>query len=434
MDDIIYAGFYPRIFDQGLEPRQALGDYFETYVERDVRRLGEIRNISSFQRFVRLCAGRVGQLTDLVSLGADAGVSHTTARNWLNVLETSYIAFRLPPFRNNIRKRLVKSPKLYFYDVGLASYLIGIERAEQVATHPLRGALFENMVVVEALKYRFNLGRPSNLSFFRDSRGLECDLLFEAASGMGAIEIKSGATIAADFFDSIDTIAKLIPKISMKVVVYGGTDRQSRSAGEVVPFDDLYDALERFEVNENMASFVQDKMVPAPSESDVNILDIVYSKHIRPTIDELDASLKTQGVALLFRDFFTNSSLKFGSTNVNSSSLLEAGNWEKTKNRYIVKRGFELSSTRRLEVIHKFTFTGYNQPGQVDFGLVVGVAWSLGGEGVSRRVAIDEESIPRLDTRIPYSDLGNRSAKIDQAVVAILKGIKNEIQNRSGPR
>lgn len=434
MDDIIYAGFYPRIFDQGLEPRQALGDYFETYVERDVRRLGEIRNISSFQRFVRLCAGRVGQLTDLVSLGADAGVSHTTARNWLNVLETSYIAFRLPPFRNNIRKRLVKSPKLYFYDVGLASYLIGIERAEQVATHPLRGALFENMVVVEALKYRFNLGRPSNLSFFRDSRGLECDLLFEAASGMGAIEIKSGATIAADFFDSIDTIAKLIPKISMKVVVYGGTDRQSRSAGEVVPFDDLYDALERFEVNENMASFVQDKMVPAPSESDVNILDIVYSKHIRPTIDELDASLKTQGVALLFRDFVTNSSLKFGSTNVNSSSLLEAGNWEKTKNRYIVKRGFELSSTRRLEVIHKFTFTGYNQPGQVDFGLVVGVAWSLGGEGVSRRVAIDEESIPRLDTRIPYSDLGNRSAKIDQAVVAILKGIKNEIQNRSGPR
>ena len=434
MDDIIYAGFYPRIFDQGLEPRQALGDYFETYVERDVRRLGEIRNISSFQRFVRLCAGRVGQLTDLVSLGADAGVSHTTARNWLNVLETSYIAFRLPPFRNNIRKRLVKSPKLYFYDVGLASYLIGIERAEQVATHPLRGALFENMIVVEALKYRFNLGRPSNLSFFRDSRGLECDLLFEAASGMGAIEIKSGATIAADFFDSIDTIAKLIPKISMKVVVYGGTDRQSRSAGEVVPFDDLYDALERFEVNENMASFVQDKMVPAPSESDVNILDIVYSKHIRPTIDELDASLKTQGVALLFRDFFTNSSLKFGSTNVNSSSLLEAGNWENTKNRYIVKRGFELSSTRRLEVIHKFTFTGYNQPGQVDFGLVVGVAWSLGGEGVSRRVAIDEESIPRLDTRIPYSDLGNRSAKIDQAVVAILKGIKNEIQNRSGPR
>ena len=433
MDDIIYTGFYPRIFDQGLEPRQALGDYFETYVERDVRRLGEIRNISSFQRFVRLCAGRVGQLTDLVSLGADVGVSHTTARNWLNVLETSYIAFRLPPFRKNIRKRLIKSPKLYFYDVGLASYLIGIERAEQVATHPLRGALFENMVVVEALKYRFNLGRPSNLSFFRDSRGLECDLLFEAASGMGAIEIKSGATIAADFFDSLDAIAKLIPEISMKVVVYGGTDRQSRSAGEVVPFDDLYDVLERFEVNENMAAFVQDKMVPAPSDSDVNILDTVYSKHIRPTINELDASLK-KDVALLFRDSFTNSSLKFGSTKVNSSSLLEAGKWEETKNRYIVKRGFELSSTRPLEVIHKFTFTGYNQPGQIDFSLVVWVAWSLGGDGVSRRVAIDEESISRLDTRIPYSDLGNRSAKIDQAVVAILKGIKNEIQNRSGPR
>ena len=133
MDDIIYSGFYPRIHDQGLDPTQALGDYFETYVERDVRRLGEIRNLSSFRRFVRLCAGRVGQLVNLGSLGSDAGVSHTTARAWLTVLETSYIIFQLPPFHANIRKRLVKSPKLYFYDVGLASYLIGIESREQVA-------------------------------------------------------------------------------------------------------------------------------------------------------------------------------------------------------------------------------------------------------------------------------------------------------------
>ena len=253
VEEVLYSGFYPRIYDQGLDPHQAFADYVGTYVERDVRRLSEIRNLSIFQRFVRLCAGRIGQLTDLVALGSDVGVSHTTARNWLNVLEASFIIFKLPPFHANIRKRLVKSPKLYFYDVGLASYLLGIERAEQLVTHPLRGALFENMVVVEALKYRFNRGRSSNLSFFRDSRGLECDLLYETANGMGAIEIKSGATIASDYFDSINAIAKLIPKISMKAVIYGGTDRQSRSAGEVVPFDNFYDALERFDINEKMA-------------------------------------------------------------------------------------------------------------------------------------------------------------------------------------
>ncbi|MCY3852423.1 MAG: ATP-binding protein [Gammaproteobacteria bacterium] len=250
IDEILYSGFYPRVHDQKIEPRQAYTDYFETYVTRDVRQLSEIRNLSSFQRFVRLCAGRVGQLTDLSALGADAGISHTTARHWLEILEASYLIFRLPPFHANLRKRLVKSPKLYFYDVGLASYLIGIERASQIETHPLRGALFENMVVAEALKHRFNLGRNANLSFFRDSRGLECDLLFETARGIGAIEIKSGATVASDFFDALNAVEKLIPKVSMKAVVFGGGERQSRSAGEVVPFVDLRDVLERFEAGE----------------------------------------------------------------------------------------------------------------------------------------------------------------------------------------
>ena len=173
VDDILYSGFYPRIHDQKLDPRQALGDYFETYVERDVRRLSEIRNLTSFRQFARLCAGRVGQLLNVSSLGADAGVSHTTAREWLSILEASFVVFQLPPFHANIRKRLVKSPKLYFFDVGLASYLIGIEHADQIATHPLRGALFENAVVAEATKYLFNRGRRSNLSFFRDTRGLD---------------------------------------------------------------------------------------------------------------------------------------------------------------------------------------------------------------------------------------------------------------------
>ncbi len=250
VDDILYSGFYPRIHDQKLEPRQALGDYFETYVERDVRRIGEIRNLSSFHRFVRLCAGRVGQLANLSSLGADAGVSHTTARHWIAILEASYVLFQLPPFYANIRKRLVKSPKLYFYDVGLASYLIGIEHAGQIATHPLRGALFENAVVAEALKHRFNRGHRSNLSFFRDTRGLECDLLYENGSRIGAIEIKSGATIASDYFDALNRVAKLLPQISVQAVVYGGVDRQSRRDGEVVALADLSDVLERFDTQD----------------------------------------------------------------------------------------------------------------------------------------------------------------------------------------
>ncbi len=246
-DDIVYSGFYPRILDRGLEPRQALGDYFETYVERDVRRLGGIRSLSAFRLFVRLCAGRVGQLLNLSSLGSDAGVSHTTAREWLTVLETSYVVFQLPPFHANIRKRLIKSPKLYFYDVGLASYLLGLESARQVATHPLRGALFENVVVAEALKHRFNRGLRPNLSFFRDSRGLECDLLYETGRGIRPIEIKSGATVASDFFTSLNRVGDLLAGAYGKTVVYGGAESQFRSDCEVVPLSGLAGVLDRSE-------------------------------------------------------------------------------------------------------------------------------------------------------------------------------------------
>jgi len=250
LDDLLYSGCYPRIHDQELEPRQALGDYFETYVERDVRRIGEIRNLSSFRRFVRLCAGRVGQLVNVSALGADAGVSHTTARHWLTVLEASYVVFQLPPFFANIRKRLVKAPKLYFFDVGLASHLIGIEHADQLSTHPLRGPLFENAVVVEALKYRFNRGLRSNLSFFRSTQGMECDLLVETGNGVGAIEIKAGATIASDAFHSLNRVAELVPGVTARAVVYGGTDRQSRSSGEAVPLADLGKLLDHLEPGE----------------------------------------------------------------------------------------------------------------------------------------------------------------------------------------
>ena len=247
VDDLLFTGFYPRIHAQQLDPTQALGDYVETYVERDVRRMLEIRNLDAFQRFVRLCAGRVGQLLNLASLGADAGVTHTTARHWLSVLEASYIVFRLPPYHGNVSKRLVKSPKLYFHDVGLASWLLGIENVRQIRTHPLRGALFENAVVAEALKHGYNRGRRPELSFFRDSRGLECDLLYPSGGRLAAIEIKSGATIASDWFAALGRVTTLLPDCDAAAVVHGGDERQTRRAGEAVPLADFSLLLTRFD-------------------------------------------------------------------------------------------------------------------------------------------------------------------------------------------
>ncbi len=229
VDDFIFAGFYPRIYDQDLDPSLALGDYFETYVERDVRQISEIRNLSSFQKFVRLCAGRVGQLLNLYSLGNDAGVSHTTARQWISVLEASYIVFLLEPFHANVSKRLIKSPKLYFFDVGLATHLLGIESVDQIATHPLRGFLFENMIVVEALKHRFNHGRRSNLSFYRDSGGTEVDLFYGLAEKVVSIEIKSGETVSSSFFANLRKLRDYLPdRVAGEILVHGSESEAQR--------------------------------------------------------------------------------------------------------------------------------------------------------------------------------------------------------------
>jgi predicted AAA+ superfamily ATPase len=223
VEQLIHTGFYPRIYDHDLDPTLALGDYFETYVERDVRQISEIRNLSAFQKFVRLCAGRVGQLLNLHSLGNDAGVSHTTARQWIGVLEASYIVFLLQPFHASLSKRLIKSPKLYFYDVGLASYLLGIETPRQVTTHPLKGPLFENLVVMEALKHRFNHGRRSNLSFYRDSSGVEVDLIYGLADRLLAVEIKAGETVSSSFFSSLRKLRTYLPEqVAGEILVHGG--------------------------------------------------------------------------------------------------------------------------------------------------------------------------------------------------------------------
>ncbi len=248
VDHLLLSGFYPRIYDMSLNPTQALGDYIETYVERDLRLLVNVRELSRFRKFVRLCAGRVGQLLNLNSLADDVGISHTTARGWITLLEASFIVFLLPPFHRNISKRLIKSPKLYFYDVGLASYLLGLETELQVGRDPLRGNLFENLVVMEFLKYRLNQGKRSNLTFYRDSSGNEVDLVLEFGADLFPVEIKAGATVVPDFFRGLKRFSRVFPQLPLGgAVVYGGSEVQLRTDVKVYPsvkINELIDSID----------------------------------------------------------------------------------------------------------------------------------------------------------------------------------------------
>ena len=236
----LLKGFYPRIHDQKLDPSQALADYFSTYVERDLRQLAAVHDLQRFERFVRLCAGRSGQLLNLVSLGNDAGVSQPTARAWIDLLQTSFIVYLLPPWHTNSGKRLVKSPKLYFYDVGLACWLLGLRTADQVSRDPLWGSLFENFIIMEAMKDRLNAGESAEMYFYRDSEGNEVDLLLPTGGKLHAIEIKAGATVNPDYFKGLKTFASHHPQaITGGNVIYGGFQSQHRSDWPVYSWQNL---------------------------------------------------------------------------------------------------------------------------------------------------------------------------------------------------
>ncbi len=235
IDKTLYMGSYPPIFDRHLDPSTWYANYAQTYLERDVRQLIHLRDLSQFQRFLRLCAGRTGQLLNLTALGEEAGISHNTAREWISVLEASYIIHRLPPYHRNFNKRLVKTPKLYFIDTGLAVWLLGIESAQQLSTHPLRGALFETWIVAEHLKARFNIARPSNLSFWRDRSGYEIDLLIEQAGQLLPIEIKSGSTVSRDALRSLEKWRAIPGQEQAQLkLIYGGDATQKRSDVDLV--------------------------------------------------------------------------------------------------------------------------------------------------------------------------------------------------------
>lgn len=241
----VWAGGYPRIHDRRLAPDRWLADYVATYVQRDVRQVLNVTDLDAFTALLRLAAGRTAQELHLSALGGDAGVSHPTVRSWISVLETSFVVFRTPPWFRNTRKRTIKAPKIHFVDSGLACHLLGIRSPDQLRTHPLRGPIFESWVAAEVLKARLHRGRAPDLYHLRETRGLELDLMVEADSGPMAVEVKSGATVASDFFKGFRELEARLeegatdPDPPVMRLVYGGEAGQKRSGVDVVPWHEV---------------------------------------------------------------------------------------------------------------------------------------------------------------------------------------------------
>lgn len=235
LDEVLFQGAYPALFDRDLLPDDWFPNYVATYLERDVRQMIAVRDLTQFQRFVRMCAARSGQLLNLAALGVDCGISAVTAREWLSVLEASYLVMRLPPYHRNFGKRLVKTPKLYFLDVGLLTWLLGIRDAKSIATHAARGALFETWIVSEFIKQRYNAGQAADLYFWRDNTGHEVDLLYETTQGLQAIEIKSGSTFAGDWLTPAKKWQSFAGKEALPpILVYGGDTSYEREGVRAV--------------------------------------------------------------------------------------------------------------------------------------------------------------------------------------------------------
>lgn len=232
LDQSLISGGYPRIFDQKIRPADWLASYVATYLERDVRTITNVGDLVTFQRFLQLCAGRVGQLLNLSSLASDCGISSPTAKAWFSVLEASFIAFRLPSYYGNVSKRLIKMPKLHFFDTGLVCWLLGIRSPDQLTAHPLRGSIFESWVVTEIMKHRLAKGASDGLFFFRDKAGLEVDVMVQQDRGFQVIEIKAGQTLASDLATPATQVAAILSAGGIPatpLVVYGGDTRQTRN-------------------------------------------------------------------------------------------------------------------------------------------------------------------------------------------------------------
>lgn len=243
LEQTLFAGSYPRIFDVGLDPADWIRSYIATYIERDVRMISNVGDLVTFQRFITLCAGRTAQLLNYSVLAGDCGISQPTAKRWLSILEASFIVFRLPGFSSNLRKRLVKMPKLHFYDTGIVCSLLGIQTPDQLHAHPLRGAIFETWVASEIVKNRANCGVAGGLSFYRDQNGAEIDLILQEPHAIKLIETRSATTPSSILFLGAKRAQKHLQSLGPNslVIVYGGVQLQHRKAGSLVPWQKLHE-------------------------------------------------------------------------------------------------------------------------------------------------------------------------------------------------
>ena len=240
VEQLLIRGLYPRVHDRSLNPARWYANYVSTYVERDVRELIDVRNLTTFGLFLQLCASRTGQLLNVSSLANDCGISRITAREWLSVLETSYLVTQLRPHYNNFGKRLVKTPKLYFLDPGLAAWLVGIRKPAELVHHSMRGPLFETWVLSELLKHRANRGQTPNAWFWRDRNGLEVDCVLDRSGRLRPVEIKSGRTVGRDFLSNLVRFRELAGDASENAfLVYGGDRPERRAAATVLPWREI---------------------------------------------------------------------------------------------------------------------------------------------------------------------------------------------------
>ena len=244
-EKLAVSGFYPRLYDRPIPPKDYYRDYLSTYVERDVRQIKNVGDLSSFQRFLQLAAGRIGQIINLSSLASDTGVSSRTAESWLSVLETSYIIFRLQPYFQNYGKRVIKSPKIYFYDTGLLCYLLGIDTPNELSLHFATGHIFENMAIADRLKKIFNERSSDRLYFFRDNNGLELDLVIDHGGIQTGIEIKSGKTFNADMLVNLSVWQKINSHADKTgYLIYNGDLEQKIGSNKIINWKSFAGQLE----------------------------------------------------------------------------------------------------------------------------------------------------------------------------------------------
>lgn len=239
IEESVFNGFYPRLYDDGLTPQEWFPNYIQTYIERDVRQVKDIQDLPTFQRFIKLCAARTGQILNIQKLATDCGVSPNTAKSWINILETSYIIYRLQPHYKNFNKRLIKSPKLYFWDTGLVSYLLGIEKSQDLITHSYRGALFETWVVSEIHKQFYHEGKRPSLYFWAD-KCHEIDLVFEKSENLIPLEIKSSNTIKDHLFKSLDYWSRITGfDHANSYLIYSGEKSFDHTKAQIKSWNDL---------------------------------------------------------------------------------------------------------------------------------------------------------------------------------------------------